>query len=270
MLKFLEKHWERVLFVVVGFALLGYSFWYLSRMQITEASVVFAMSFLSFIYSNLARFKRFKGLGFEAELWEDKQKEAADLIDRLKNVVSIYTREVILGKVMQGRWGGSDGGWKSHWKLYDELVDQHTKLGQHIDFSDLKQKLDAIFVFDMTSPLIQSVRKSILAAKTKASDKINKEFGSPIRDAAGYGKKIGQLNQAQEKIEDPFKISHEGDLARVVLDMANNSQISLKENFDIEVEFDPDTVEKLQVIANLHSKGPIAVTESLIALTEKH
>jgi hypothetical protein len=65
MLKFLEKYWERVLFGVVGFALLGYSFWYLSLMQITEASAVFAMSFLSFIYSNLARFKRFKGLGFK-------------------------------------------------------------------------------------------------------------------------------------------------------------------------------------------------------------
>jgi hypothetical protein len=55
--------------------------------------------FLQFFYSNLARFKRFKGLGFEAELWEDKQKEAADLIDRLKNVVAIYSREVVMAQV---------------------------------------------------------------------------------------------------------------------------------------------------------------------------
>ena len=67
--------------------------------QMTNAGIVFGLGFLSFIYANVARYKRFKGLGFEAELWEDKQKEAADLIDRLKNVVSIYTREVILGKV---------------------------------------------------------------------------------------------------------------------------------------------------------------------------
>jgi Na+-transporting methylmalonyl-CoA/oxaloacetate decarboxylase gamma subunit len=32
----------------------------------------------------LAKFKRFKGLGFEAEMWEEKQEEAAALIDSLK------------------------------------------------------------------------------------------------------------------------------------------------------------------------------------------
>ena len=66
--------------------------------------MVFGLGFLSFIYANVARFKRFKGLGFEAELWEDKQKEAADLIERLREVVSIYSREVILGKVRAGRF----------------------------------------------------------------------------------------------------------------------------------------------------------------------
>jgi hypothetical protein len=74
--------------------LVGYSLDLIYIEQMTNAGIVFGLGFLSFIYANVARFKRFKGLGFEAELWEDKQKEAADLIDRLKNVVSIYTREV--------------------------------------------------------------------------------------------------------------------------------------------------------------------------------
>lgn len=63
----------------------------------------------------------------EAELWEDKQKEAADLIERLREVVSIYTREVIVGKVKAGRWGGK-ADWGEHWKLYDDLVTQHNVL----------------------------------------------------------------------------------------------------------------------------------------------
>ncbi len=75
------------------------------------------MAFFSFIYSNISRFKRFKGLGFEAELWEDKQKEAAQLIDRLKAMVTVYTREIVMQKVMQNRYSG-DGRWAESWKLY--------------------------------------------------------------------------------------------------------------------------------------------------------
>jgi hypothetical protein len=101
--KWFIANWERVLFVIVGLALLGGSLKLIYIEKVTEAAVVFGLGFLSFIYANVARFKRFKGLGFEAELWEDKQKEAADLIERLREVVSIYTREVVLGKIKAGR-----------------------------------------------------------------------------------------------------------------------------------------------------------------------
>ena len=75
-------------------------------------------------------------MGFEAELWEDKQKEAADLIDRLKNIVKVYTHEIVMMKVMAGRW--NDGPqWQSRWALYEELVGEHDTLGQKIDFLPL-------------------------------------------------------------------------------------------------------------------------------------
>ena len=65
------------LFVVVGLTFLGMCFYLLYAEKVAEAAVVFGLGFLSFIYANVARFKRFKGPGFEAELWEDKKKEAA-------------------------------------------------------------------------------------------------------------------------------------------------------------------------------------------------
>src|SRR5690606_38058585 len=149
------------------------------------------LGFLSFIYANVARFKRFKGLGFEAELWEDKQKEAADLINQLKNVVSIYTREVVLGKVKAGRLGNGPD-WKSHWQLYDDLVTQHGILGQRIDFSDVKKEMDDYFLFDMSMPGINKIREAALKGKGAAMEKINQEFGNPIRDIEGYGKRLEQ------------------------------------------------------------------------------
>ena len=132
----------------------------------------------------------------------------------------------------------------------------------------LKQKLDAIFIFDMLLPLTQSITKSVRDAKSKARSIIDKEFGSPISDVAGYGLRHSQLNEAEEVIKDSFKISQEGNLAKVVLETAKSSQTSLKKNFDINVEFESETIEKLQMISDLYSKGPIAVTENLIALTE--
>lgn len=69
--KLVAEYWERVVFAMVGFVGLAFSFKYMYAEKVTEASAVFAIAFLSFLYSNLSRFKRFKGLGFEAELWED-------------------------------------------------------------------------------------------------------------------------------------------------------------------------------------------------------
>jgi preprotein translocase subunit SecY len=40
--------------------------------------------FLLVVLLLLAKFKRFKGFGFEAEMWEEKQEEAAVLVDELK------------------------------------------------------------------------------------------------------------------------------------------------------------------------------------------
>ena len=42
----------------------------------TQALLVFGVAIFCLIFFLLARFKRFKGLGIEAELWEDKQEEA--------------------------------------------------------------------------------------------------------------------------------------------------------------------------------------------------
>jgi len=113
--------------------------------------------FLCALYSKLTRFKKFKGLGFEAELWEDKQKEAAALIDRLKSIVNIYTRELVMGRVMQGRWGAVYK-WADHWRLYDELVMQHSQIGQEIDFSDLRRQVYGLMAYDAATFLHETLQ----------------------------------------------------------------------------------------------------------------
>lgn len=262
--KWFFANWERVLFVLVGLAFLGSCFYLIYTEKVTEAAVVFGLGFLSFLYANVARFKRFKGLGFEAELWEDKQKEAADLIERLREVVSIYTREVIVGKVKAGRWGGK-ADWGEHWGLYDDLVTQHNVLGQRIDFTGVKKLMDDYFLFDMSMPEIAKIREATVKGTGAARQKISEEFGGPVRDNEGYNRRWAQFREIKEGIEDPFEISTKADLAGQALTMWHDTKERLKRDFDVDVEIDQKVIERLETISKLYQSRPVKVTKELIA-----
>ena len=266
MLKLVKKHWEQAFFGIVGLIFLTFSFNGLLTENVAEASATFAMAFLSFIYANVSRFKRFKGLGFEAELWEDKQKEAEQLIDLLKEVVSVYTREIVMGRVKQGRWG--DGAnWSEIWSLYRELVDKHSDLGQDIDFRDLKRNMDQYFIFDLVLCQVGGMRKPIWDGRGKARKAIEKEFGSPIRDNAGYSCRFDQLRDIPENLDNMFEIAQEDDLAARVLDWGKVCKEKLKRDLSVIIELDDEAVVALIAISRLHSAGPIEVTPDLISRT---
>jgi hypothetical protein len=231
--------------------------------RVTEAAAVFGLGFLCFIYANVSRFKRFKGLGFEAELWEDKQKEAADLIDRLREVVSIYTREIVLGNVKSGRWPKSDCG--SHWQLYNDLVAQHNVLGQRIDFSGLKNTLDSYFLLDMTIPDYHKVREALVRGKSRANEIVNQEFGSPIRDADGYGKRLKPMRGIQDNIGNAFEVSSRGDLAGLVLRLWHEGRAQLERHYDVKVDMDTSVLVRLERLSELYQSRPVEITDELIS-----
>ncbi len=261
--KWFVANWERVLFAIVGLVLLGGSLKLIYVEKVTEAAVVFGLGFLSFIYANVARFKRFKGLGFEAELWEDKQKEAADLIERLREMVSIYSREMVLGKIKAGRFS-SETDWNDHWKLYDDLIAQHNALGQKIDFSGVKRVMDDYFLFDMCMPEIKKISEAALRGKKAAMQKIEQEFGSPIRDHEAYSKRLEQYRNIRQGIDDPFEISRKGDLAKHALNNWSDAKAHLKRDFNLDVDVDARVLERLESISKLYQARPVQVTGELI------
>jgi hypothetical protein len=225
------------------------------------------MAFFSFFYSNLARFKRFKGLGFEAELWEDKQKEAANLIDRLKSVVAIYTREIVMNNVMRGRWGGSEN-WRQRWALFDELVDQHNALGQEIDFSDLKAKMDGVFTFDICLPLAQSVERSIHDAKNEVRKQFTERYGKVVTDLVGHNADVQKLNGVASKITDGlFERAPRENIARLILDAVARAQEQL-ETFGQVLQFNPAVLDRLRAVAAAIEERPLVITEQLLEWSE--
>lgn len=257
---------ERIGFFVLGLLFLAACFGSVWSADHTGAAALFGMAFFSFFYSRLSQFKRFKGLGFEAELWEDKKKEAEGLIERLKSVVEVYTREIILTKVMQGRWT-DDAGWASHWELFDGLLAKHSDLGQEIDFSELKGRLDEIFLSDAVVMTYSRILPPVNQGKREANKELMKEFPQPIKDVEGHNARIAVLNSIPE---DPGRIRElieTENAAASVLAWGLNAQKVLLDEFKVEIEFDETAISRLELLSNLYEKRPLKITPDLIALT---
>ncbi len=54
--------------------------------KIKSAGLIYGIGILCLTFSFLSKFKKFKGFGFEGELWEDKMEEAEALINDLKDL----------------------------------------------------------------------------------------------------------------------------------------------------------------------------------------
>ena len=68
------------------------------------SGMLLGFGFLFVVLLILAKFKRFKGFGFEAELWEDKQIEAAELVNRLRLISVSVAEQVVLISSKLGLW----------------------------------------------------------------------------------------------------------------------------------------------------------------------
>ncbi len=267
-MKFVRNNWQGFVFSAVGFFALYHFYLFLQGGKVTEAGIVFGFAFLSFLYANLSRFKRFSGLGFEAELWEDKQKEASDLIDRLKHVVAIYTSEIVRGSVQQGRFADGQR-WKKIWPLFDELISRHNELGQKIDFSELKRETDTYFLFDMCMN-VRGFNKALFDAQSAVGAVINKEFGPIIHDSEKHSKRLAQQRDITFRLNDPFEIASRTNLAAEMLRIAADTRDKIKERFDVELALPTPDRERLEAISEAWQQRPLKVTPELIAWADRN
>lgn len=263
-----KENWERCFLFLIAMVFLAFSVQSFLDSEVTGAISAFVMFFLCLIYSNVARFKRFKGLGFEAELWEDKQKEAADLIERMKNIVQVYTREIVLAKVMSGRWGGG-ANWPERWALYEELVGQHDTLGQKINFLPLKEKVYRVMVSDAVGGISTKLSVVLNDAYARAHKAEATKFGSPIEDARGYQMRLDRLDALKYEMRGLYKLSETENVAKIVLNNTDRIVQGLRDEFDLEVELPKDEIEKLQKIDELYQVGDFRADPELMRWADR-
>lgn len=112
--------------------------------QHASATLNFVTTVLVLIFVFLSRFKKFKGLGIEAELWEDTQKEAEKLVETLTDISVVQARYMTRFGTYLGRWDSA----LSVEELYDlERAVQEMLTATKAPPEEIKQQLETIKYF---------------------------------------------------------------------------------------------------------------------------
>jgi hypothetical protein len=109
----------------------------------TSASAALSFGFLLIVMLTISQFKHVKGFGFEAETWDQKQVEAAKLIDQLQALAEATSRELAMVAASVGRW---DNGPPN-----EDLIGMINTLGPILEKSGFdKNRRDTVFapIFD--------------------------------------------------------------------------------------------------------------------------
>jgi hypothetical protein len=256
--------WEKLIFSLFGIYLLAFGAFQLTRENTALAITSLAFGIFSFAFGSIAKFKKFKGFGIEAELWEDKQKEASELIDRLRDVIQVYANEIIIAKVRTNRLG-SHPTWPEIIKTYVSILDDKSLSGK-IELSKAKDEINTYFIFDCASYVNRIIDRARQAAASTVRNKIELAHPSPIVDSQGHAQMHAQLRDAIGERIDLKSLARSkicGETLKINLMLLRKK---FKSHFDIDIVLDQDADSLLEELSLMEKDTEIIVNDSRIAL----
>ena len=147
----------------------------------SAAGTAWAFGFLLVILLLLAKFKRFKGFGFEAELWEQKQEEAAALVDQLRSLSKLVSKQMASVTSRLGSYGGG------------------FSLSEFSDFlGDLQQQLKAIGIPEYESEEI--LQRLHLRIERQFLAEAQHEVSTALKEASDAMSAAMGADDAQEHV----------------------------------------------------------------------
>ncbi|MET3527191.1 hypothetical protein [Phenylobacterium koreense] len=169
----------------------------------TGGALCGALGLLLLAFLQLSRFKAFKGLGFEAELWEDKQKEAAELVERTRDLLGVLSTTMLTAAPRLGRLGTAF----SRRELLDlaQEVEQLLVEAGAPEASNprLRGEIDRLISWDLARETTGTLGKEIRQRAEQLRAEISQRFGSPISDAEGFGRELERVRTLQACTIDP-------------------------------------------------------------------
>ncbi len=175
---------------VLGMA--GSTVWLGAIDKTTAAGITAALCIGLCIFVFLYRFKRFKGLGFEGELWEEEMEEAAELKRGLKDLSERVGENVFWQLGPGARFGGI--GTENSFNIIERTHQNLEAVGiDRQKIEELKRPWHKCIMRDLANPITERVGK-IIEELTKALDDEIAALGTPM--PAG---KMPQLTAINEK-----------------------------------------------------------------------
>lgn len=126
-----------------------------------EATGTYAAAVFCLIFAFLSRFKRFKGLGIEGELWEEKQEQAAALIDRLRRLAVATAQPILTMAPRMGRLGQHLKRGELHEAVRKiEFILREAGISENL-IDNLKQDYHFTTVFEMSREIERAITVKI-------------------------------------------------------------------------------------------------------------
>lgn len=144
------------------------------------ATSTYATGILCLIFVFLPEFKKFKGLGIEAELLDNKIKEADEILSKLRNLLIPMSEMLISTTARMGRWGTIMPRRQKYaliQRIEDELKNCGVKLEQ---LEAAKHDWYRLNIFDMVTPITNKIN-DILKKKHSSLEQELRNIKSPTQ-----------------------------------------------------------------------------------------
>lgn len=197
--------------------------------KVGAASATYTAAALSLIFAFLPEFKKFKGLGIEAELLDKKIEESDELLNQLRDITAPISEMLISSTARMGRW---DSAMPRHQKyeLLQRIERELKNCG--INEEQLEQaKSDWHFynIFDLSSPIFEKIvnkLKPILQEREKQL----RDFKQPITPdkKEEYEQLIAYRNEASKEIgdfRDMRQLKNQKELPKLIRESIASSDI---------------------------------------------
>ena len=195
---------------IVAILLLAAGFFLGYVENIGAATATYGAAVISLIFAFLPEFKKFKGLGIEAELLDRKIEETDKLLRQLRDITTPIAEMLFSSAARAGRYGSNMSN-RQKYELVQKIESELKKCG--IDESSLekaKEDWHYFVIFDLTCPIISKVSSKLQPIQHELAEKI-REIKKPLtaETQETYDKLQIRWTEVSEEISEFRSLRHE-------------------------------------------------------------
>jgi hypothetical protein len=191
------------------------------------ATATYGAAVLSLIFAFLPEFKKFKGLGIEAELLDKKIEETDKLLKQLRDITAPIAEMLISSTARAGRWG-SGMPRSQRYELMQKIESELKKCGvEDSQLEKFKQDWHFYNTFDLASHIFEKINEKLRIIQQEREKTLN-QFKQPITPEKmdEHNQLIEHRNEVGKEIaglRDLRQIKNQERLAEQIRELISNS-----------------------------------------------